>query len=176
VTKLAVPRKVKLTAKKPVQIKPITAKIQNRSAHAETIPDLAALDGLVHVTVESLGACPAPVPILRAAAVQKKLPIVLKSKKALSVVFDVTFTCANNPAKTTKDTPDQDDYRFSARVDHRAIGDGDAHPEDDVCPRTVTPPAVLDPYPDGKIRDRGCGARKADKTFGNPVVVDVVGQ
>jgi hypothetical protein len=38
----------------------------------------------------------------------------------------------------------------------------------------VTPPFRLDPNPDGTLRDRGCGARQTDGTFGGPVVVDVI--
>lgn len=29
-------------------------------------------------------------------------------------------------------------------------------------------------YPDGTILDKGCGTKRADKTFGDPVLVDVV--
>ena len=47
------------------------------------------------------------------------------------------------------------------------------HPEDDVCPRTVPTGGVVDTYPDGKIVDKGCGAKLPDKTFGGPVLVDV---
>ena len=56
----------------------------------------------------------------------------------------------------------------------REIGPSDVHPDDDACPRQVTPPGVVDTYPDGKIVDKGCGTKKADKTFGDPVLVDVV--
>lgn len=47
-------------------------------------------------------------------------------------------------------------------------------PDDDTCPRSVIPPFALDPYPDGKIKDKGCGAPKPDKTLGDPVLTDVV--
>jgi hypothetical protein len=53
-------------------------------------------------------------------------------------------------------------------------GTGDTHTDDDMCPRSVTPPFEIDPNPNGTIKDRGCGARKPDKTLGNPVVTDVV--
>jgi hypothetical protein len=59
-------------------------------------------------------------------------------------------------------------------VRHAALdGNADTHPADDACPRSVTPPAEIDPNPNGKIKDKGCGAKKPDKTFGAPVVVDV---
>ena len=54
------------------------------------------------------------------------------------------------------------------------LGAPDAHPADDVCPRRVSPPGLVDPYPDGKILDKGCGGRLADGTFGGAVLLDVV--
>jgi len=86
----------------------------------------------------------------------------------------VTFTCANDPKKSVKKDPGHEDYRISALVVAREIGSGDVHPDDDGCPRQVPPPGVVDAYPDGKIVDKGCGTKKADKTFGDPVLVDVV--
>ena len=44
-----------------------------------------------------------------------------------------------------------------------------------MCPRTVAPPGELDPYPAKPVLDKGCGEKKPDKTFGAPVLVDVVG-
>jgi hypothetical protein len=38
----------------------------------------------------------------------------------------------------------------------------------------MTPPSEVDPFPDGKIVDEGCGAKKLDKTFGAPVLLAVV--
>lgn len=38
----------------------------------------------------------------------------------------------------------------------------------------VTPPFEVDLNPDGTIKDKGCGEKKDDKTFGAPVLVDVV--
>jgi hypothetical protein len=71
-----------------------------------------------------------------------KKPIVIKSKRKLSLLFDVTFDCANFPGKSSKKTPGLEDDRFTATVTLSALGgDADAHPIDDVCPRQVTPPA-----------------------------------
>lgn len=73
----------------------------------------------------------------------------------VSPAFAATFTVdttTDDPAKTTCD----------------------AHAADDDCPRQVTPPGVHDPFPDGKLVDKGCGRKKADKTFGDPVTVDVI--
>lgn len=99
--------------------------------------------------VESLGAGrTAPVATLHAGKPQKPLPITVKSKGRLTVLFDVTIDCA-------------------------VLGDPDSRPVDDLCPRSVTPPYVVDPYPNGEIRDKGCGATKPDKTRGGDVLIDV---
>ena len=84
--------------------------------------------------------------------------------------FDVTFDCANDSR------PGGDDYRYVATV-HREVVDGraDVHSADDVCPRSVDAPYVVDPYPNGKIRDKGCGKPKPDGTKGAPVTTDVLG-
>jgi hypothetical protein len=37
----------------------------------------------------------------------------------------------------------------------------------------VSPPGELDAYPDGKITDRGCGAKLPDRTRGGTLAVDV---
>ena len=42
-----------------------------------------------------------------------------------------------------------------------------------VSRRTVTPPGEIDPLPNGKILDKGCGVKKPDKTLGLPNLVDV---
>ncbi len=171
VTKIVAPKKVALSVKTPAKTAAVKVEIQNRSPHTETIPSLGVLAQLVTLQATSLGACPAPQPVL---AQKKKLPSVLKSKQKLTVVFSVTFDCANDPAKTSAKDPGHDDYTWSARVDHAALdGTADTHPADDVCPRSVTPPYETDPNPNGKIKDKGCGAKKPDKTFGAPVVVDV---
>jgi hypothetical protein len=164
------PATVALTGAHPAQTKAIVVSIQNRSLHAETIHDAAALSRLVHLTVESLGACPAPILTL---VPPKKLPLTLKVKQKLDVQFNATFDCANDPGKSAPGAG-HGDFRYTASVDHAQLGGvPDGHPEDDVCPRSVTAPFVIDPNPDGKIKDKGCGAKKADGTFGDPVVTDV---
>jgi hypothetical protein len=117
--------------------------------------------------VDSLGACPDEAAILREAPLAKKLPLVWRPKKRLRLSYDVTFDCANDG---TAGTPD---YEVSARASHLALGSADAHPQDDFCPRTVSPPGELDPLPDGSITDRGCGAKLPDRTRGGVLNVDV---
>jgi hypothetical protein len=172
VTKITVPGTVTLTDNNPRRKTLVKVEIQNRGPKAETIGSLEDLRALVALEVESLGAgpCAAPTPVLIAGKPQKKRPITLKSKQKLSVVFRVTFTCANDAAQGAG----HEDFRLSARVQQSALGGSDGHPADDVCPRNVPPPYEIDPNPDGTIKDKGCGEPKADKTLGDPVLVDVV--
>ena len=172
VTKITAPKRVRLTVKKPIQTRTITVQIQNQSPHTETIPDLPTLDALVSLTVEALQTCPNITPTL---IPPKKFPVTIKSKKKSNVKYTVPFGgCVPDPAKTTKKDPGHEDFRYVAYVDHAALnGKADADPFDDVCPRMVTPPFRADLFPDGKIKDKGCGTRKADKTFGADVLTDI---
>ena len=103
-------------------------------------------------------------------AVPAVVPFTLRPGNKLDVHFDVMFDCANDPQRGAGD------YRYVATV-HREVLDGraDVHPADDACPRSVAPPYVVDPYPNGKIRDKGCGRPKPDGTKGAPVMTDIVG-
>jgi uncharacterized repeat protein (TIGR01451 family) len=167
IVKVSGPKSVTLkpgTAPKPSRVKVV---LQNQAPQAATVPDLATLQALVILAIESLGACPAP-----AAALEppKKLPVTLKPKARLTVSFAVTFTCASDPVKSVSG-----DYHLRADVNTAALGGGaDADPVDDICPRTVTPPFRVDPNPDGSLRDKGCGTKKPDGTFGAPIVVDAI--
>ena len=168
---IVTPAKVSLTAREAEKVTKVAVLIQNRGPDVETIPDAAKLarpirDGRRRV---ARAQCATPTATLHAGKPQKPLPITIKSKHRLTVFFDVTIGCANDPA--TGDG--REDYRLSAHVNRAALGDPDSHPDDDFCPRSVTPPYVLDPYPDGKIRDKGCGAKKPDKTHGGDVLIDV---
>jgi hypothetical protein len=175
VTKIVAPKIVKLSERRRAPTMLVKVQIQNRSAQAQTIPTLVVLRELVELEVESLDeTCPAPTPVLLADKPQKKRPITLGSKKKLNVAFEVPFGCANDPAQSSARDPGHEDFQLSARIDQSALGGVDAFPADDACPRTVAPPGVVVPYPDGKITDKGCGAKKSDKTFGDPVLVDVV--
>lgn len=158
---------VKLTDRRPDRTVLVKVQIQNRGPAPETIPDETTLARLVALEAESLGACATPAVALVDGKPQKKLPATVKSKAKLNVAFEIAIDCANDPAKGTPD------FRLSARVDATALGGGDGHPDDDVCPRQVTPPGVADPNPDGKILDKGCGAKRSDRTFGDPVELDV---
>lgn len=158
ITSIAQPKKITLSSGTPSKTSLLKVKIQNKGPFPEIIEDATMLTNLITLTVESLGACPAPSPILHAGKPQKSFPITLKPGKTLTVYYDVTFDCANYPAQGTPD------YLFSAIV-NRATLDGkeDTNPLDDMCPRSGTSP-----------KDKGCGARKPDGTLGGDILTDVV--
>ena len=175
VVKITAPAIVRLSAKVPSRTVQVQVQIQNRSPHAETI---ASLDGLVDLSVGSLGVCNNLTATLHVGKPQKVPPtMTLLPKKTLIVYFDVTFTtnCVNAPAFGTSFNPGHGDYRYSATVHHESLPGGapDTHSEDDVCPRSVTPPYDTEPNPDGTIKDKGCGSKKADGTFGGDVITDI---
>jgi hypothetical protein len=176
VRKIQAPKKVELTETAPAQVARIRVQIQNRSPHAEMVPNLASLGEMVTVTLDSLGDCPdlTATPVVGSA--QPALPLTVASKGKVNLWFEVAVgtACVNDPLRNAKGSIGHEDYAVVVSVDHAAIdGSADLHPSDDVCPRSVAPPFVVDPWPDGSIRDNGCGAQKGDGTFGDPVLVDL---
>jgi hypothetical protein len=166
------PRRATFRAGSTSTLQRFTVVLQNRGRATEVIPDAAALAALVRLDLESIAspACsPAPVVALMPPK-PRQLPIRIKSKGKRAVAFGVRLACAGDPEKGAG----HEDYRATARVDLAAIGGVDGHAQDDVCPRRVTPPGVPDPNPDGRIVDKGCGTRLPDRTFGGPVLIDVV--
>jgi hypothetical protein len=171
VVKIKAPRFINLNAAPAALTKRVVVTIQNRSAHTETIDDPARFAGLVTLAVQSFdtNACPDISPVFLEHAPQRRLPLTLKPKGKLNVYFDVTFDCAVNPSKG----PGQEDFFYFAKVNHEAIDDlPDTHPECDVCPRPPLDGGV-DPNPNGRIKDKGCGAPTGGGTFGNDVLTDV---
>src|SRR2546428_11741268 len=112
VVKMKAPPRITLRRKKPSRIAKATVTIQNRSPHAETIPDSATLSNAVVLSVHSLGACPDPVATVVSPTT---FPITLASKSELMVVFHFTIDCANDPAATTK-KENHADYSYAAAV------------------------------------------------------------
>jgi len=96
----------------------------------------------------------------------------LKPKQKLTVTFDVTWNCANDPAKGAG----HEDFRYLAAVHHEALdGQPDTHPACDTCPRPPLPGGV-DPNPDPNkpLKDSGCGNKdKATGSLGADVFTDV---
>ncbi len=152
--RLRAPKSVTLSSSHTNKTVTVTLKIQNRSPTSEVISNMATLDNLITLVVETLGTnCPSITPVLKPP--KKSFPIVITSKRFLTATYLVTFDCANDPEATTK-SDDHNDFDYTVSLHHEVL-DGllDSHTEDDVCPR---PPlaTVKDPYPNGKIRDKGC--------------------
>ncbi len=164
VTKVSAPKKVTLTTKAPTAHKLVKVTVQNRGTKPITVPDLQTLAKVVTVQLASSGACPAPVAALHAGKPQKSLPVTLKPKASITVVFDLTLACANDPAKDAG----HEDYTVTAIAHQEQLLGEDAHPADDVCPRLAT---GVDAFPNGKMKDKGCGGKGG---AGAPVRIDVV--
>lgn len=166
VVEITAPKRMVLTSKKPSQTNLVKVRIQNRSPHEEVISTPDMLKNLLTLTVESLGDCVAPESDLRL-KLGKVFPIHLAPKQKLSLSFDVTFSCSNDPQKGTG----HEDYSYHATVHHEALdGNRDTYPPDNICPRDALGRV---PNPDGKIEDNGCGGRKADKTLGAEILTDI---
>jgi hypothetical protein len=163
VTSIKAPKKVTLTAKKTPLTQIVGVQIQNRSPHTEVISNATALDNLVTLSVEAItNTCSGLTPTLH---VPTKLPITLKPKGKLTVLFDVTFStnCVPDPLPTTK-TGSHNDYRYSATVNLSAVGGLDTNPANDDCPRP----------PDPATGDKGCGSKNPGGSLGADVLTDVV--
>ena len=168
VTAFKAPKKVALTAKKPSVTSKLSVTIQNRSLHAETIPNLAVLSNLVTITLSPLGTNVCSLPVAQLVP-PKAFPITLTSGKTLNIAYTVTFTCATDPLATTR-TANHNDYQYLVTVHHEALdGIADSRPADDTCPHDAL---GVDPY-NKKIKDKGCGVKNPDGSFG-PVVTDII--
>jgi len=162
VISIKAPKTVALTGKKPSQTKFVRVTIQNRGDHAETIMNDTVLGNLVTLEVESIGSnCAPPEAELVSGSPQRPLPVTLKSKQKLAVVFSVTYDCANDPLKGAG----HEDYEYYATVHHEAIdGQPDSRPADDDCPHDAL---------GGPFKDKGCGSKQSNGTRGGDVLTDV---
>jgi hypothetical protein len=149
----------------------VKVQIENRGTQAEIVPDDVALSDLVQLGVASLDVtCVSPATTLHLGKLQQKLPLMIGPKHRLQVAFDVSIDCANDDARGAG----HEDYALTAWVDHQALGSADAHIADDDCPRAAALPGDVEPFLDGGILDKGCGARNADGSLGAPILLDVV--
>jgi hypothetical protein len=108
IVKVTGPKSITLTAKKPSETKSATVEIANDGTSTYT---LTSLSNLVTLTLESLttGVPDAEV-ALGSGHSQKRLPVTLKKKEKLSVVFDVTFNETTNS-----------EFRYVAQLNGTAI-------------------------------------------------------
>jgi uncharacterized repeat protein (TIGR01451 family) len=175
VLRIEAPARVRLGASVPSKTVRVRVQIQNRSPHDERIADAAMLASLVRLTARSLGACPEVQGVLSGRAQTPAAPNAASHSEARRLV-------RRGPLHVVPGGSGEVDERRSgprrlrvpgAGGSRRARRPGRRHPADDVCPRTVAPPFVVDRYPDGSILDRGCGRAREDRTFGDPVTTDV---
>src|SRR5262249_42371960 len=151
-----------------------------RGSHPEVLPNASVLGngtttGLVRLTVSVVdddgeGCQPATVALdtTKNAGIFRSGPKIVRSKAKLTINYLVTYQC-NTPAALTSD-PTPGDYSYTATVFRSVLGAADSHPEDDSCPHNaLATPRHKDPNPNGRIVDKGCGARKPDHTLGNPI-------
>ena len=137
VTKITAPKRVTLTSKVPTQRKQVTVGIQNQGPHAETIQDETMLANLVQLEVQSLGTCASPLATFHRGKPQTALPKTLQSKQKISVIFDVTFDCANNPSSGSG----REDFRYHVTINSAAFG---AMGDTSLPPETSTLTALTD--------------------------------
>jgi hypothetical protein len=167
VVALKAPKTINLNAANPALTKKVKVLLQNRGDHAETIRHASDVNILVGLTAESLGVC-APPSVVLSDKTLKLLPKTLKPKQQIVLTYEVTFDCANDPAKNTAADPNHSDFRWRVQLDYASFGgEEDVVPGDDVCPRAP----LVDPVTTtGKpIIDRGCGGKG-----GTDVLTDVV--
>jgi hypothetical protein len=146
----------------------VNVTLQNRSPHTETVTHFTSL---VTLLVESLSnVCPNATVGLHLGRPNKANS--LKPKQKMTETYDVTWNCANEPAKGAG----HEDFRYLAAIHHEALdGQADPHPACDTCPRPLLP-GVVDPNPDPNkpLKDKGCSNKdKATGQFGADVLTDV---
>jgi hypothetical protein len=180
---------IKVTAPKTVKAKgavtkPVIVQFQNRGSHNEKIEDIHLGDGVttglvrleVSVDDDDGEDCQDAIVELDEAKNAKtfaKGAKTLKPRQKLNIFFLVTYECSA-AVKTAKGDSTPGDYSHIATVFHDELdGESDTHPDDDACPHDALPGNKDDnPAPKG-VTDKGCGAKKADKSFGDPIVTDL---
>jgi uncharacterized repeat protein (TIGR01451 family) len=156
--KMKAPKNINLQGAEASLTKFVKVTLQNRSPHNETITNFTSLITLVAESLSNV--CPNATVVLHPGPPNN--PKTLKPKQKLTVTFDVTWTCANDPLKGAG----HEDFRYLATVHHSAIdGQPDTHTPDDVCPRAALPGGT-DPNPDASksLKDTGCAGGVDVKT------------
>ena len=96
-------------------------------------------------------------------------PITLGSKKKLNVAYAVTFGCAGDPAKSTGARSRTRGLRAPRR--DRPVGarrSGRLSRSTTRVHAPSAPPGIVVPYPDGSIKDKGCGRRSPTRPSAPP--------
>jgi glucose/arabinose dehydrogenase len=129
----------------PPEGKPLKLSLQNVGTGTETIDNQTQLDDLVELTFERLGDESCAPPAATILPPKKGFPVEWAPNKKLSLQVQLDWNdCFNDQARTTKDE-NNDDFTLEATVNLGALGETDADPTNDDCPRA----AAGD--------DKGCG-------------------
>ncbi len=135
------PKNINLKGASPSLTKRVKVQIQNLGDHDENITSLNVLANLVTVEVQPLGESECATPSANLILGPPNKPKLLKRNKKLNVFFNVTFTCAVEPAKGVPD------FTYGATVHHDALGTGpDNNPGNDECPRAGCVAPVTDVF------------------------------
>jgi glucose/arabinose dehydrogenase len=128
----------------------VTVTVANAGTATETI-SAPELDALVTLTGDPLtGDCPAaPPPVL--VPPKSGFPVTLPPRKKLKLAYTLEFDCASA-------MPEEVELEWDAALDPMALGETDAVPANDVCPRAAS------------ADDKGCGGKPA----GSPIRTDVI--
>jgi large repetitive protein len=135
---------ITLSPRRPSVTKSVSVEIVNAGTNSVTIADFS---GLITLVAKSTGTNASARVVLHSGSSQRKLPVTLKPKRRLAVLFDVTF-----------DESDEGTLSYSA-----TLSSTDAYnTADEVCPRPAT------------FSDPGCGGLNFNGTRGAPLLVKVV--
>jgi glucose/arabinose dehydrogenase len=151
VASVKAPSRVSLSESRPEVTSSLAVTIVNTGTATETVVDIADLGALVTLNGTALtDECP-DAPAATLLPPKKGFPVVLGPRKKLKVGYTATFECAS-------DTPLEVEYQWDVAVDlETALGNEDAVPANDVCPRAAS------------ADDKGCGGKPA----GSPIQTDV---
>jgi hypothetical protein len=143
-TSLKPPKKVTFKPDPPMG-KALKLSLQNLGTATETIQNQGQLDDLIDVNFARLGSMTCPEPMLTRLPPKGGFPFQWEPSKKLSIGLQLQWSnCQNDPLATSK-AETHDDFTLEASVDLSALGETDADPSNDACPRA----AAGD--------DKGCG-------------------
>jgi hypothetical protein len=131
IERVAVPKKVTLSGRRPSRTAKVKVKIRNRGSRSDVIVTRTMLEEFLHVQATSLGECP---DLADGRLGKVRLPIEIRPGRAKTVKVELDVGCANDPERSTTSDPDHDDYRLLVTISPAAL---------DVFERNeLTPPAA----------------------------------
>jgi hypothetical protein len=166
------PKKISLSAKKPIVTKAIQVTLVNRGEVAERIKSHAELEALLGLQITSPTGCAVPtVTVVDPKYALPPYPYIIgiaPNGGRLSIDVSVQWACAS-PGDVGANN-----FETSVSLDLEAIGVVEVAEAkaDNVCPRDPEPEPDP-PDPEADPPDPGCGAKLPDKTLGGPIVTDI---